>query len=235
VISVDNMQIINRCRHAEEILRGHEADFQIAKAVVKAKAPGAFHYLITTFFHPEVRKEATTLHPPILRPEILAAKSEKGEHLLVYQTYTTNAELPALLNELGRECRVYGLRRGLAEPVREGNLVYMPFSEEGFIDDLRTARAVIAGGGFTLMGETVYLRKPMLSEPVGKQFEQVLNARYLESLGYGLCAEPITGQRLRDFLDQLPRFEAALAGYSQDGNQSLFAKLEEVLEQAARR
>ena len=89
--------------------------------------------------------------------------------------------------------------------------------------------------GFTLMGEAVYLRKPVLSEPVGKQFEQVLNGRYLESLGYGLCAEPIGEERLRAFIDQLPRFEQALAGYSQDGNQSLFAKLEEVLAEATAR
>ena len=232
VISVDNMQIINRCRHDPAILRGHEADFQIAKAVVKAKVPGAFHYLITTFFHPEIRKDGTSLHPPILRPEILEAKSETGEHLLVYQTYTTNSGLPSILQALGRECRVYGLRRGLTEPVREGNLVYMPFSEQGFVDNLRTARAVIAGGGFTLMGETVYLHKPMLSEPVGKQFEQVLNARYLESLGYGLCAETITAERLRDFLDRLPQFEERLAGYTQDGNHSLFAKLEETMAEA---
>ena len=235
VISVDNMQIINRCRHDPALLQGHEADFQIAKAVVKAKVPGAYHYLITTFFHPELRKEATTLHPPILRPEIVAAKSEKGEHLLVYQTYTTNEELPALLQSLGRECRVYGLRRGLTGPVREGNLVYMPFSEHGFIEDLRTARGVIAGGGFTLMGEAVYLHKPMLSEPVGKQFEQVLNARYLESLGYGLCAEPIGAERLRQFLDRLPEFEERLAGYEQDGNRSLFGKLEETMAAAARK
>jgi len=229
VISVDNMQIINRARHAPEILSGHEADFQIAKAVVKAKVPGAFHYLVTTFFYPELRKDRTSLHPPILRPEILAAKPEKGEHLLVYQTYTTNTELPRLLQSLGVECRIYGLRRGLTEAVREGNLVYMPFSEQGFIDDLRTARAVIAAGGFTLMGEAVYLHKPMLCEPVGKQFEQVLNARYLESLGYGLCAEPITAGRLSDFLARLPHFESRLAGYSQDGNRSLFEKLEETI------
>jgi uncharacterized protein (TIGR00661 family) len=170
----------------------------------------------------------------MLRPEILEAKSEKGEYLLVYQTYTTNSELPSMLEAVGRECRVYGLRRGLTEPVREGNLVYMPFSEQGFVDDLRTARAVVAGGGFTLMGEAVYLHKPMLSEPVGKQFEQVLNARYLESLGYGLCAEPITPERLRDFLDRLPQFEERLAGYTQDGNRSLFGKLEETIAEARR-
>ena len=86
VISVDNMQIINRCELPHEITAGAEADFQIAKTFVKSKLPFCKQYLITTFFPPPVRKPDTSLHPPILRPEILAAKPTKGEHLLVYQT-----------------------------------------------------------------------------------------------------------------------------------------------------
>ena len=235
VISVDNMQIINRCKHDPSVIAGHEGSFQIAKALIKAKVPGAFHYLISTFFYPEIRKKRTSLHPPILRPEILAAKSEPGQHLLVYQTYTTNQELPKLLEATGVECRIYGLRRDLKEEVREGNLVYKPFSEAGFIDDLRTARGVVASAGFTLMGEAVYLHKPMLSEPVAKQFEQILNARYLQAEGFGLHAEEITAATLQEFLARIPEFEKNLAAYTQDGNQHLLVKLEEVLQAAARR
>src|SRR5205814_4977442 len=115
VVSVDNMQIINRCKHDAQAIAGHELSFQIAKGIVKAKVPGAYHYLITTFFRPPVRKKRTTLHPSVLRPEILAARSDPGGHLLVYQTYTTNQELPVLLRRTGLECRVYGLRRHLRE------------------------------------------------------------------------------------------------------------------------
>ena len=105
------MQMINRCTHAPEILAGHETEFQMAKAVIKPKVAGAFHYLITTFFYPPVRKERTTLHPPILRPQILAAERGQGDHLLVYQTSTSNTALPEILRGTGRECRIYGLRR----------------------------------------------------------------------------------------------------------------------------
>ena len=234
VISVDNMQVINRCRHDPALLEGHHADFQIAKGLIKTKVPGAYHYLISTFFYPPVRKRRTTLHPPILRPEILAARAEPGNHLLVYQTYTTNQQLPGLLRDCGLECRIYGLRRDLQQDVREGNLLYRPFSEQGFIDDLRTARGVVASGGFTLMGEAIYLHKPMLAQPVGKQFEQVLNCRYLEAEGYGLCAEEITAARLSEFLARIPAFQASLSRYRQDENRHLLHKLEEVLASAAR-
>lgn len=231
-ISVDNNQAVNRCEHPPEVIAGHEAEYLIAKGVVKAKLPGCLHYLIATFFQPLSVKKRTTLLPPVLRPEILAARREPGEHLLVYQTSTSNEALPATLKASGRECRIYGLRRDLKADLREGNLVYRPFSEATFIDDLRTCKGVISGGSFTSMSEAVYLGKPMLSVPVRKQFEQVLNARYLEALGYGLAAEEITAERLDAFLGQLPRFEAKLAGYRQDGNGALFAKLDEVLAEA---
>lgn len=233
-VSVDNMQIINRCTHDPAVLDGNESSFQLAKGVIKAKLPGAYHYLITSFFYPPIRKERTSLHPPILRPEILAAKTEPGEHLLVYQTYTTNKDLPELLKKTGIPCRIYGLRRDLKEEVRDGNLIYKPFSEAGFIDDLRTARGVVASAGFTLMGEAVYLRKPMLSEPVAKQFEQILNARYLEKEGYGLYADEISKETLGRFLERVPEFQKNLGRYAQDGNRDLLTKLEEVVQAAAK-
>jgi uncharacterized protein (TIGR00661 family) len=232
VISVDNMQIINRCKHEPELLAGFEDAFEGTRAIVKAKLPGAFHYLITTFFYPPVRKERTTLAPSILRPEILAAKSEPGEHLLVYQTSTTNTELPNILKKSGLPCRIYGLRRDITEDLVDGNLMYRPFSEKGFIDDLRTARAVVAGGGYTLMSEAVYLHKPLLSIPVEGQFEQVINGLYLEKLGYGMYTKQLTQPVLDEFLSRVPQCQKALEGYTQEGNEKLIAALREQLARA---
>jgi uncharacterized protein (TIGR00661 family) len=233
VISVDNIQIVNRCEHDPSLLAGHEDSFELTRAIVKSKLPGCFHYLITTYFFPKVRKERTTLVPPILRPEIIAARSEPGEHLLVYQTSTTNLALPEILKATGVPCRIYGLRRDLTEDVVDENLVYRPFSEARFIDDLRTARAVVAGGGFTVLSEAVYLRKPILSQPVEKQFEQVLNALYIEKLGYGMSAPALTADAVGTFLARLPECEKALASYEQDGNLRTFAALDEQLARAA--
>lgn len=226
VLSLDNMQIIDRCTHAPEILEGQGVEMALTKAIVKAKVAGAKHYYITTFFYPPVRKPDTSLHPPVLRPEILAAPRAQGEHLLVYQTSTSNEALPAVLQASGRECRIYGLRRGLESEVVEGNLRYRPFSEAGFIDDLRSAAGVVASAGFTLMGEAVYLGRPMLAVPVRKQFEQVLNARYLEAEGYGMCVDEVDAGSLGRFLERLPDYAAKLTGYRQDGNRDLLEALE---------
>lgn len=233
VISIDNMQVINRCTHPDEVLEGARAEFALTKAFVKSKLPFCDHYLITTFFYPQVRKKRTSLHPPILRPEILSAQVSEGEHLLIYQTTDSNDQLVRALTDCGMECRIYGLRRDIDAEQVEGNLRYQPFSEQGFIDDLASAKAVIGGAGFTLMGEAVYLHKPMLAVPLERQFEQELNARYLEHIGYGAAARELSGETIGRFVANIPRFADKLAGYQQDGNRELLAALDHQLDRAA--
>jgi uncharacterized protein (TIGR00661 family) len=126
------------------------------------------------------------------------------------------------------------MRRNLQRDEVEGNLRYRPFSEAGFIDDLASARGVIAGGGFTTMGEAVYLRKPMLAVPLEHQFEQVMNGRYLEKEGFGRMAKTLTDPAVvKDFVAAIPACEDKLAAYSQDGNTLLFQKVDELLDRAA--
>ena len=88
---------------------------------------------------------------------------------------------------------------------------------------------MIAGGGFSLLSECVYLHKPALSIPVAGQFEQTLNARYLERLGYGEYAEAPSAEAVTGFLERLGDHERRLEGYSQDGNDEALAALREQL------
>jgi uncharacterized protein (TIGR00661 family) len=233
-LSIDNMQIINRCWHDRDIVGDDPRDFQLARAFVKSKLPFCDAYFITTFFQPEVRKPDTRLFPPIVRPEIMTARVRRGDHLLVYQTAEGNSRLAEVLQSSGMECRIYGMRRGLETELTEGNLVYRPFGEASFIDDLGSARGVVAAGGFTLMSESVFLKKPMLAVPLQKQFEQVLNARYLEREGFGQTASTIDDAGvLARFVASLPAFEEKLSAYTQDGNAMLFGAVDQFLDRAA--
>ena len=54
------------------------------------------------------------------------------------------------------------------------------------------------------MSEAVYLRKPMLALPLAGQFEQEMNARYLERCGYGTGRETSTRPALERFLEREP-------------------------------
>ena len=216
MIAVDNVNMLDRCHHDAEIIGPERQDFTLARAVVRSMVPGAVEYLVLSFFEAPIARGGTTLVPPIVRPEIEAAAGERGEHLVVYSSGD-----PALIEALkasGVPCRVYGMRGGPDHDEMDGNLDHRPRSNEGFVEDLRTARGVIAGGGFSLLSEAVYLGKPVLSMPLHGQFEQLLNARYLEREGFGICATEMSPEVLDGYLGRLDEFEAALAAYEQEGN-----------------
>ena len=225
VVSIDNMQIINRCALDVEVPEEEQASLQMAKAIVKAKLLHCDHYLVTTFFFPPVRKARTSLFPPILRDAVLDAPRSVGDHVLVYQTSDTFRELVPTLQRLPARFVVYGLKRDEAL----GNVTLKGFSEDGFVRDLASSRAVLAGGGFSLMGEAVYLGKPMLSVPLQGQFEQTLNALYLAKLGYGEYHRELSEPAIAQFLSRAPDYAKNLAAHKQDRNTAILTKLDALL------
>ncbi|TGE07918.1 MJ1255/VC2487 family glycosyltransferase [Hymenobacter fodinae] len=226
VISIDNMQIISRAKLDIVVPPAERGNLTVAREIVRAKLPRSHHYLITSFFELPVIKDNTTLVPPIIRPEILRARPSTGQHVLVYQSATTQKDLVAQLQQLpGQEFRVYGFNKEESH----GNVQLRAFSEQGFIDDLASAQAVVTNGGFSLISEAVYLHKPVCAVPIPAQFEQFLNAAQVEKLGYGRHFSAITPDNLKAFLYDLSGFEAALSQYEQHGNEVLFARLQQVL------
>ena len=225
-ISIDNQQVINRCVHSAYITNENSAEYWMTKLFTKAKMAGAYHYLATSFFFPLVKKPRTTLVPPILRPEILQAKRDPQDHILVYPSAALRDQIVPILRDLPYSFRVYGM----PEAKEEGNVQQRPFSQTGFIDDFRTARAVIAGGGYSMMGEAVHLHVPMFAIPIKGQYEQEINVRYLKQLGYGDWSFQLERERLARFLDDIPRFTANLQRrYLPRDNQMIFGCLDELL------
>lgn len=234
VVSVDNMQVISRCQIDDEIVSADLRAFLLAKGIVRGKLPRCNAYLITSFFYPPIKKDRTTLHPPILREAVSKRRgaTSVGDHILVYQTGTSHDELVDQMIASGLPCRVYGLRRDLKEDLQLANLSFRPFSEGRFLDDLASARAVVVGGGFTVIGEAICLGKPMLSVPVAGQFEQILNARYVEQLGYGIWARKVSAEALTDLYERAPDFRRELETFEHDDNRGFFAQLDQTMRDA---
>jgi len=220
VISIDNMQIIDRC--IIDVPSNFVNDFLIAKSVVKNSTPGCYYYLITTFFYPEIKKAHTELFPPILRDKIINAKVENNGYILVYISDTTNTSLIDILKKTDHEFVIYGFDIDK----REGNLTYRCFSEDGFVTDISGCSSVIANSGFSLISEAVYLKKPFLALPIKNQFEQILNGVYLKKLGYGECHTEITKNKIDKFFKNLDRYNKKLSHYNQNKNKDILTKID---------
>ena len=225
MISIDNMHVITHCKI--DVPRKYSRDKLKAEGVVRSFIMGPQKYLITSYFYPEIKnKEKVSMYPPILREEILSLKPIIGDHILVYQTSTSNSNLFQILTEINEKFIVYGFDMEKVEK----NLTYRKFNEDQFFSDLGSCKAVLANGGFTLISESIYLKKPVLSIPVKGQFEQILNAIYLERLGYGEFHEELNVDILENFLSKLDVYYDSLKSYSQDGNKSLLKELDHLIQ-----
>ena len=223
MISIDNMQVMNRCKLEVKIPNNEKDNFKLAKAIVKAKVPGCEQYFITSFFDAEIKKRDTLIVPPIIREAILRATPTVGNHVVMYQTSSSFGEVKEVLKQLPQQTfYVYGMNKN----EQDGNIIFKPFSEQGFIDDLASAKAVIANGGFSFISEAVYLKKPIFSFPIAGQFEQWMNAAYINKLGFGRHFDTLNADALKAFMFDLDVFQQNLSKYRQEENRSLFAQLD---------
>jgi len=76
------------------------------------------------------------------------------------------------------------------------------------------------------------LGKPMLSVPLRGQFEQILNARYLEKLGYGMWARKVTADAIRELYERAPDYHRELDAFEHDDNRGFFAELDRSMRSA---
>jgi len=193
----------------------------LTEMVIEAFIPGPDLSLVTTFYFGKVKNDRTFLFPPILSDEILGLEPSEGENVVVYLTYGYDTLMDTLAGLSPERFLVYGAGRIGSE----GNLVFRPYGREGFLADLASSRAVIASGGFSLMSEALYLRKPYLGIPVKNQFEQEINTYLLKELGYGERSPDAGKSAIEGFLGQLPHYRERLRSYRPRGNADLFARI----------
>jgi uncharacterized protein (TIGR00661 family) len=224
VISIDNQHCLTNA--VVSYPKQYRRDAAAAKLVTRLMTPHANAYLVISFFTAPIRERNTFLFPPLLRQEILDAKSTTGEHVLVYVT-SPAPELAKLLGSVRCRFIAYGFgREGRNE---SGNILYKKPSLDGFFADLTSASAIVANSGFSLVTEALHLCKPYLAVPVSHQFEQIFNAYWLDKSGYGAYWEQLNKERVEAFLYNLPHYREALAAYPRTGNRALLEKLDSLI------
>jgi len=223
LITIDNQ---HRMRYMEYPCPAHlTKDRLITETVIRAMVPKPDVSLVTSFYFGAVKNPRTFIFPPILRSEVLALSPSQEGHILVYLTSGFESFI-GMLKDFSRErFLVYGYDSSETD----GNLTYKPFSKEGFLKDLASCKAVMATAGFTLITESLYLKKPYLAMPLRGQFEQELNGLLLEQLHYGMNSRKVNRETVGSFLYRLPDYEEHLAGYRAEDNSAICAKLDELL------
>jgi uncharacterized protein (TIGR00661 family) len=166
------------------------------------------HTIVSAFFFPPLRPRAAgvTQAGIFLRPEVRSAAPTEGGFVLSYVRKQVAPAVLEALHSCGKEVRVYGL----GSRPSEGRLSFHPIDEGRFVDDLANCECLIAGAGNQLLGEALYLGKPVLAIPESRHHEQRINSHFLEQLGGGraVFVEALEPGDIRQFLRQVDRFRA---------------------------
>ncbi|WP_323735494.1 MJ1255/VC2487 family glycosyltransferase [Methanosphaera sp. ISO3-F5] len=199
LLSIDNMHVITEAKYDSPTK--YAKDKLFAEAVVHAFIQRADRTLIYSYFYPPLKNENTTMYVhPIIRDEIYALTPTVKDYILVYQTSDSNSQLIKLLKENSdKKFIVYGFHKD----ERDGNVLFRSFTEKQLFKDFKDAKCVITNGGFSLITEALQLEKPVLSIPVNKQYEQILNAMFVDRLGYGEHHDSVNQVILDNFLEKV--------------------------------
>ena len=223
LLSIDNQHIMTQCKL--QYPRQWSDDYAIGKSLVQTINSFADHFYITYFFSPEIKqrlRSITTLSGPLLRNEVFAMKPADSGHILVYvRTPERREVLMPILKKANCTFIAYGF--GDDAPPMD-NVVLRKLGGSQFLEDLAACKAVITNGGYSLITEALYLGKPVYSIPTRRDFEQMMNAYYLQELGYGLYDMSPSAERFQLFLDQVGSFTERIQSHKSSfcGNESLF-------------
>jgi uncharacterized protein (TIGR00661 family) len=196
--------------------------YWITRIAVAFNPPWADAHIILSFTKQKTALKKAHLVCPILRKEIIQAKPKESNYILVYQT-KPNEPLVKILKQIKENFIVYGYNK----EKQEKNILFKK-SGPHFIKDLASCKAVIATSGFSLMSEALFLKKPMFVNPLKGQFEQTLNALFLQQQELGEFSEEFTRENIENFLKNAKTYKKNINKYKMNPNEA-FATTERIL------
>jgi uncharacterized protein (TIGR00661 family) len=202
LISIDNQHFLEYGKfHVPEQYR---LSYLKALMVVRSIVLEAKYHVIMAFDGNRiVEKPNLFLVKPVLRKEILEAKTKSENYVFVYQSTKSYDKLIDILKRINYKFIIYGFDKDAVV----GNLIFKKFNDsKNFIKDLTNSKAVITNGGFTLISEAMYLKKPMLIVPIKKHFEQIINALYIKENKLGEFYTDLTEKHVVEFLMNLKKY-----------------------------
>jgi uncharacterized protein (TIGR00661 family) len=226
-ISFDHIGILAYCK--PPLQRGDRIEAWFDTQCYRALVGRPDRALVSSFFDAPPRRPGVRVVGTLPRQPVRDLVPRDRGHLLVYFNRgrdQLHEHFLQPLEELGLPVHIYGsARQG-----RAGHLTFLPPSNLPFLEDLAGCRAVISTAGNQLVGEALFLQKPLLVLPE-RCVEQRMNALAIERLGIGQKIRPceFTLPTLRNFLDRLDVYRQQMAGQFRDGLPEALAAIDQFL------
>lgn len=203
LISIDNQHYLVYGKYT--LPEKYRLSYLKALFIVKGLLFKARHYLIMCLPGSKIDDRSNLFQiKPIVREEIFEAKSKSMDYIFVYQSTKSYDKLIDILKRINYKFIIYGFEKNQVV----GNLIFKKFNDgREYVKDLANCKAVITNGGFTLISEAIYLRKPILAVPIKKHFEQISNALYIQEKGFGEFYDDLNENHVVEFITNLKKYK----------------------------
>jgi uncharacterized protein (TIGR00661 family) len=197
--------------------------------VVRSYYSGMARTIVSSFYFPPLKPGFRNVIQTgvILRPSVVTAPRSRDGHLVAYLRKFAPVNVLNALREMKMPVRVYGL----GKRPDDGNLHFEEINEARFLADLGTCEALISTAGNQLVGEALYLGKPVYAMPEANNHEQYINAFYLakERTGDWGELEQLDAPRLGQFLSRLDEYRSHIQPEKFNGTPLAIRGVEEFL------
>lgn len=223
-VSIDNPQALLHRTYTVPL--GEFIPWVTLLIALKVFMYGADKYLIYDFLDKASTNETVMFFKPLIQEGIRKNHPTTGDHIFVYQTSQSMAFLCDILKHFDETFIVYGFNKTHTDE----NIIYKSFNDNEFYTDIATCKAVITNGGFTVLSEALYLKKPICSFPIRHQFEQVLNGQCIQQLGFGEYHLMVDEKILRTFFGNLKQYQNNIQAYTPGKQEETLQRIEQEIE-----
>jgi uncharacterized protein (TIGR00661 family) len=136
--------------------------------------------------------------PPIVPLRINDFQNVIENKVIVYLPFEQSDDILSLLAPFDSHDFYVYHRFDRAE--HRGHIHLMPYSRNGFLQDLDECNGVISNAGFELLSEAIHFGKKLLVKPLAGQMEQLSNGLAISKLNHGKVMKKLDRDCLADYL-----------------------------------
>lgn len=166
---------------------------------------GSAEKLALSFYEfPNIEKRGLRVVPPLLRENVLKARTSNGDFILVYVLNSGYADEIIQWQAAHKDVIVHCFwdRWEMENPYSpQENLYFHHLSGSQFIERMANCKAFVTTAGFESVCEAMYLGKPAAMVPVKGHYEQKLNSYDAVLAGAGVRNDDFEFDRLMNLLD----------------------------------
>ncbi len=192
-----------RIKKLPSVQFGHQASFMSPNTPRPAKT-SYFGEMILKRYAPAARYIGLHfqpyddfIFPPVVKDVFLQSNPSDKGHITVYLSAYERHCLEAQFKKL-KHLHFHWFLKGIEQVQREGNITFLPISNELFNQSLIDCHGIITGGGFETPAEALYLGKRLMCIPIRGQYEQLCNVAALRQMGVTVLEDADTDHFAED-------------------------------------